>query len=193
MKLFAALAVASLVTSSVTTPTREDAASFRTKLHAMVAHAEAGSTRPRETTVTEDEVNGYLRYSAGSQLPVGVTEPSVVIAGDRRLQGRAVVDLDSIRQKRGSGGWFDPVSYLTGRLPVTAVGTLQTRDGRGQFTLERAEISGVPIPKSFLQELVTFYSRTPATPEGLDIDAPFTLPAAIRRIDIAPGRATIVQ
>ena len=46
-----------------------------------------------------------------------------------RLSGRAVVDLDVIRKKKSSGGWFDPTSYLTGTLPVTASGVLRT-DGR---------------------------------------------------------------
>ena len=62
-----------------------------------------------------------------------------------------------------------------------------TEDGRGQFALERAAVSGIPIPKSFLQELLSYYSRTDDYPNGINIDDPFDLPAEIRRIDVAPA------
>ena len=172
---------------------RQEAAAFQKKLDQILQHAESPSGATRSTLVTEGEVNSYLHFSAGDQLPVGVTDPSIGIQAQGRLNGRAVVDLDQVRRKKGSGGWFDPLSYLTGRLPVTAIGMLQTHEGRGTFTLERAELSGIPIPKSFLQELVSYYTRTPETPNGINIDDPFDLPAEIRKIDVQPGRTTIIQ
>jgi hypothetical protein len=126
-------------------------------------------------------------------VPTGVTEPSISIRGAGRLHGRAIVDLDVVRRKNGSGGWFDPRSYLTGRLPVTAVGMLETHDGRGKFTLETATISGVPIPKSLLQELLSYYSRSEDYPNGINMDDPFELPAKIQRIQVDAGRGTIIQ
>ena len=36
-----------------------------------------------------------------------------------------------------------------------------------RFTLETAAVSGIPMPKSFLQELVSFYTRTPDYPNGI--------------------------
>jgi hypothetical protein len=54
-------------------------------------------------------------------------------------------------------------------------------------------VSGVPIPKSFLQEIVTNYTRSPGLPGGIDIDDPFDLPAEIQRIDADSGRALITQ
>lgn len=172
---------------------REQAQVFQQKLVRIRDNGQVKSPKPRETPITQDEVNSYLRYSAGSQIPVGVTEPAIVIEGESRLSGRAVVDLDAIRRQRSSGSWFDPTSYLTGTLPVTASGVLRTSDGRGQFTLERATVGGIPIPKTFLQEIVSYYSRSDDYPNGVNIDDPFNLPAEIRRIDVAPARAVIVQ
>ena len=63
--------------------------------------------------------------------------------------------LDAVRRAKSSGSLFDPRSYLTGKLPVTATGLLETHEGRGKFTLETATVSGVPIPKSFLGQMVT--------------------------------------
>ena len=51
----------------------------------------------------------------------------------------------------------------------------------------------MPVPKSLLQELVSYYSRTADTPEGVSIDKPFELPANIREVQIQRGAATIIQ
>jgi hypothetical protein len=194
MKLAVALIVGGvLMTATVANPTREQAAAFQKKLEQILLNSESPSNRVRQTALTEGEVNSYLRFGAGNRLPVGVTEPSVGIEGQGFLNGRAIVDLDVIREKRSSRGWFDPMSYLTGRLPVTARGLLETDKGRGKFTLETAAISGVPIPKAFLQEIVSYYSRSSDFPNGINIDDPFDLPAEIQKIDVQPGLATIVQ
>ena len=182
-----------LIGASAVNVSQQQADAFQQKVARIVQQAESKSPSPRQTVVTEGEVNSYLRFKAGSQLPTGVTDPSVGILGEGKLNGRAVVDLDVIRQKKGTGGWFDPVSYLTGRLPVTASGTLYTQDGKGRFELASAEVSGLPIPKTFLQELVYYYTRTPDNPNGINIDQPFGLPAEIQRIDVEKGRATVIQ
>ena len=107
--------------------------------------------------------------------------------------GAAVVDLDAVRRAKASQSWFDPTNYLTGRLPVTATGRLQTRNGIGRFELESASVGGVPVPKMLLQEIVGYYSRTEENPGGINLDDPFALPARIREIQVERGHAIIVQ
>jgi hypothetical protein len=109
------------------------------------------------------------------------------------VAARATVDLDAVRKERGSSGWFDPMSYLTGRLPVNATGILRTRDGVGRLQVESVQISGVVMPVTLLQELVSYYSRTREHPEGVKLDDPFALPAEIREIRVAQGEAVVVQ
>jgi len=198
MNGLAVLIIAGLLAGAAADVSQQQAAAFQKKLARIVAIGTANAAAkkappPQQTIVTNDELNSYLRFSAGEQLPVGVTEPSMVIQGGGRVSGRAVADLDIIRKKKGTGGWLDPTSYLTGRLPVTASGVLRTEDGRGRFELSSAEVGGIPIPKSFLQEIVSFYTRTAEHPSGITIDQAFELPAKIRRIDSTPGRAVIVQ
>jgi len=173
--------------------TQAEAGQFHQKLLQIVQQAEKPSTAQRRTTFTEGEVNSYLVYRFGETLPAGVTEPSVDIVGQGRLGGRAVVDLDAVRKAKSSGGWFDPTAYLTGKMPVTATGVLTTKDGAGQFQLESAFISGVPIPKTFLQEIVTYYTRNEQTPSGIKLDQPFERPAKIQRIDVEQDRAVVLQ
>jgi hypothetical protein len=193
MQSIAVLAAGLLLGAAVADVSREQAQVFQQKLTRIRDFGQTKSDKPRETPISQDEVNSYLKFSAGDQIPVGVTDPAIVIHAEGRLSGRAVVDLDAIRRQKSSGGWFDPTSYLTGSLPVTASGVLRTDNGRGQFTLERAAISGIPIPKTFLQEIVSYYSKSDDYPNGVNIDDPFNLPAAIRKIDVAPGRAQIIQ
>ena len=173
--------------------TRRDADQLRQKVATINEHGQRTVRQPRRTTITENEVNSYLVFDAGQQLPTGVVQPSVTILGTGRLSGRAVVDLDAVRKARASSSLFDPTNYLTGRLPVTATGTLKTSEGMGWFQLEGATVGGVPVPKLLLQEIVSYYSRTPDKPSGIGLDDPFALPARIREIQVERGQAIIVQ
>jgi len=174
--------------------THEDATRFAGKLTQITKNSTTPrkGTAARSTTVSDNEVNSYLKFLAGSQVPVGIVEPTLHGAGNGRVTGRAIVDLDAVRtQKKRS--WTDPLGYLMGKLPVTAAGTLTTTKGVGRFQLESAEISGVTVPKSLIQELLSYYSRTPENPAGINMDEPFNLPSAIQEIRIGQGNAVIVQ
>jgi len=171
------------------TPQLADA--FEKKI--VVVQANASAKAPKPTQFTEAETNSFLKFKAGPLLPTGMTEPVITMHGAGRVTGRAIVDLDIVRQKQSSGGWFDPTSYMTGRLPVSAVGRIVTAGGKGRFELERADISGVPVPKSLLAQMVNYFTRTADNPTGSSIDDTFELPAEIQRIDVATGRFTVVQ
>lgn len=173
---------------------KADAARFAAKLAIIEknAHTPRKGSAARTTTLTDVEVNSYLKFLAGSQVPVGIVEPTLHAVGNGRITGSALVDLDAVRTQK-QRGWMDPLAYLMGRLPVTAAGVLTTQNGVGRFQLESAEISGVTIPKSLLQELLTYYSRTPEKPTGINMDEPFELPAAIREIRVGNGTAAVVQ
>jgi hypothetical protein len=190
----ALLALSAIHLSAQTKVTQQDANRFAGKLTQIEKNAGTPrkGTASRTTTVTDAEVNSYLKFLAGTQVPVGIVDPTLHGAGNGRVTGRAIVDLDAVRtQKKRS--WTDPLGYLMGKLPVTAAGTLTTTKGVGRFQLESAEISGVTVPKSLLQELLSYYSRTPENPAGINMDEPFNLPSAIQEIRIGQGSAVIVQ
>jgi hypothetical protein len=191
--LCAIVAGATVVLGADERASKRDAELLRQKVATISAHGERPTKQGRRTTVTESEVNSYLVYDAKPQLPAGVVDPAVAILGTGRLSGRAVVDLDAVRRARASQSWFDPTNYLTGRLPVNATGRLKTSNGVGHFELESASVGGVPVPKILLQEIVSYYTRTPEKPSGIGLDDPFALPARIREIQVERGQAIIVQ
>jgi len=173
--------------------TRQSADALARKLALVEQHGVSRRGGGRVTPVSEQEVNSYLRFRAGAQIPAGVRDPSVDILPDGTVSGRALVDLDAVRRARRDASGLSPLQLLRGQLEVTASGRLHTASGRGQFELHAAEVSGIPVPASVLQQVVTYYSRTPDTPGGVSISDPFALPARIREIRVEPDRAVIVQ
>ena len=175
-----------------------DAERFERKLGIITEIGVRAATSPSQkgpgqrTVVSEAEVNAYLRLRAVAQLPKGVMDPYIAALGAGRVSGSAVVDLDAVRTSR-ERGMLDPAQLLSGRLPVSVTGVLRTKAGVATFELESASVSGIPIPKALLQELVTYYSRSAEHPDGISVDAQFLLPSGIREIAIQAHQAVVVQ
>jgi hypothetical protein len=187
--------VASLVVCSVFAAepvSRRDAARLQAKLDRITRNS-ASAGKSTTIPITEAELNSYLRYELGERIPPGVTEPWVSFLDNGRLSGRATVDLGQVGKSRKSNGMLDPYSLLGGSLPLAVNGILKTKNGMGTFALESASVSGVPIPAWMLQEIVSYYSKSPATPNGVSLDKPFALPSGIREIQLVKGQAVVVQ
>jgi hypothetical protein len=174
---------------------RQNADSFQHKIMVIAAgeRATVKTAAPRRTPLTEGELNSWFAYHAQPLIPQGVAEPKISIIGNGKLGAEAIVDLDAVAKRKATGGVLDPWGYIGGRVPVSVIGILHTKDGVGRFQLESAEVSGVPVPKTLLQELVAYYSRTENHPNGINMEAPFELPAGISRIEVAQGQAVVVQ
>jgi hypothetical protein len=192
---FVAMLLAGLTTVALVAlpaPSRADAESLRRKVTGITDFGARPTPQPHRTIVTEQEVNAFLAFDAGDQLPAGVVDPAITIIGTGRVSGRAMVDLDAVRKQKPRG-LLDPLNYATGRLQVTATGVLTTSNGMGMIELQSASLGALPVPKVILQEIVGYYSRTTERPAGIDLDAPFALPARIREIQVQAGQAIVVQ
>ena len=172
---------------------REQGNNLERKIDEINKNAATDPVRPKRTPMSELEVNSYLVFIIKNKIPRGLANPEIRIVGGGQLAGRVFVDIDEFKRHRGSGGFMDPLGYISGQVPLTARGLLRTREGKGQFQLGSAEIFGVPLPKPIVQELVGFFSRTPGNPNGFNMDAPFNLPAKIREVAVDQGEAVVVQ
>lgn len=183
--------------------TKQDADRFQSKLVRITGFANQPQARAsvdgaavaaasQTTQLTDTEVNAYLQFHLKDQVPAGVVDPSLSALGEGRVRGGAVIDLDAVRKQK-QRAWTDPMSYMTGKLPLTASGLLITQNGVGRFQLETAEISGISIPKTLVQELLSYYSKSPENPSGISMDDPFELPARIKEIRVGKGEAMVVQ
>jgi len=190
LALFLGVAV---LTAAALSPQHADAFAKKVAIISQQSTLVARTPVARRTAVSETELNSWFAYRSRPLLPVGMADPQITIVGDGKVNGAATVDLDAVARTRRSGSLIDPWSLLGGRLPVTVSGVLHTQNGQGRFELHQASVSGVPIPKSILQELVSYYSRSAEDPGGISIDEPFALPAGIRQIEVGQGQAVIVQ
>lgn len=181
--------LALLVSAQAANTSRAQADSFAKKVAIINQHAELSPAPPRRTTLTEAELNSWFAYRAQPLLPAGVKEPKVVAVGNGKLLGTVVVDLEDVGRSRSS----EALKYLGGRVPITLSGVLRTKGGRGQFELQSAQLSGIPLPKFLLQEIVSHYTRDDDRPNGLRLDDPFALPANIKQIDVGQGQAVVIQ
>lgn len=172
--------------------TRELAASCGRKIE-IIARVPPAGQAPRRTPLSESELNSWLAFSAADRIPAGVTEPVVTLIGQGRLSGRAVVDLDLMGRRKSNGSLLDPWSYLAGRVQVVATGRLSTDAGVGRFALESAQVAGISVPKWLLQEMLSFYAKSPSRPRGVNMDEPFPLPVGIETLEVGTGQAVVVQ
>ena len=171
---------------------KADADLMRKKLATIVARGEQKTTSkpsPLRTTFTDREANAYFKVDGPDFLPPGVLSPEVTIDEGGKVSARATVDLDKALQP----SVFNPLSWFGGKTEVTAFGTVRGENGMGQLQIERATLSGVAIPKTVLQQVVSYYTRSPEMPNGFNIDEPFELPSKIRSVETAKGQATVVQ
>ena len=190
----AILTVFALVPLDAATVSKQNADTFARKIALIQRQADVKErVGARRTALTEDELNSWFAYSATPVLPAGMSQPQVTALGQGKVMGQAIVDLDSVSKRKSTGGTFDPWSFIGGKVPISVTGILTARDGMGRFEVQNAYLSGVPVPATLLQELLTYYSRTPERPQGVRLDAPFALPASIRQIEVGQGQAVVVQ
>jgi hypothetical protein len=175
--------------------TRADADEMLRKVAVIAVNGLSDRPSARRTPVTENEVNAFLEYHAKAELPTGLIEPLITIDDAGRVAGKAIVDLDEVKANASGQDMRSQavLALLRGRVPIDVSGILTTTDGMAQFQLESAHVSGMPVPKSVVQQVVGYYSRTTDNPDGINIDAPFPLPAHIRGIELRKGEAVIVQ
>ena len=166
--------------------------SMAAKLADIVAHGSAPAERQaaRETRASEAEMRAFLL--AGVTLPDGVTDPDLTLVGEGTVIAEAVVDLDRVRSGR-AGSWTDPLSFLSGRLPVRASGVLHATSGVARIEVERVEVGGIGVPHLLLRELVAAYTRSDDQPAGLDLDGEYPLPYRVQEIRILAGEVVVVQ
>ncbi len=188
------LLLLSLVPLQAATVSKQQADAFSKKVVLIQRQGDVSDGKgARRTPLTEDEVNSWFTYQAQPHLPSGVSQPKVMMIGQGKVTGQATVDLDAVAKRKATGGTLDPWSYIGGKVPVNVTGILHTRDGVGRFEMQSADISGIPVPKSILQEVVGYYSRSASKPQGVKLDDTFALPSKIRQIELGQGQAVIVQ
>ena len=165
-----------------------DAQSLTRKFEAIEVQSQSLRARkPASVLITESELNSYLNLTYGPQMP-GITDVDIRLDAER-INAKGMVDLERVRGKVPAPSPWSPLSLLRGKVPVELTGKLLTRDGFGTIEVEEAWIASVPVPMSFVEQIVASATRKPSQPEGFDIHAPFRLPYSVNRVRLEPSRA----
>jgi hypothetical protein len=189
--LCGALAVASAGARQA--PTRAEGDSMERKFASIT---ERGMLPPErlaptvKTSFSDRELNAYLMFNGQPRLPVGLREPRVTIPAANRFDGRALVDLDEVRQSKDYG--FLGL-LLQGVHELKLSGTFSGTDGKGVVHISAASLDGVSVPQSLVDTLVSHFSKSPDLPGGFALDKPFDLPSRIRVLQLQSGLVTVVQ
>lgn len=190
---FTFLASLGLIPVEAATVSPRTADEFDEKLTLILSRGDSPDAGTRRTPVSQDEVNSWLLYRSQPLLPEAVGQPQVTIVGEGQMAGQAVVDLDAVATPRSTGGLFNPLRLLGGKVPIRVTGILHARDGMARFEVQTAAMSGISVPVAVLQQLVSYFSRTPERPQGARLDDTFVLPAGIQQIEVGAGHAVVVQ
>ena len=162
------------------------------KLADISGREDAPAVTNQPVILHQREINAYLRFQAAPEFPTGVTEPGIVLRKGGAVSVRATVDLSALSDVRPRGA-FDPLRYLSGRLPVTADSVVRTQSGMAHVDVESVAIGGVPMPSSVFAELVRYYSRSEQYPDGVDITEPFDLPYGMSELRVEHERVVVVH
>ena len=167
------------------------------ELEAALARILLNAATPRRgserlVVITERAVNGFLRFQAADRLPPGLTDAELLMEADGRLTVTATVDLDAVREQQ-SPGRLNPLRYLGGRLPVTAVGIVRSVRRTLTVDIESARVGSLSVPATLVAELVRIYTRSDRYPDGIDVSEPIPLPSGIDAVRIESRRTVVVQ
>jgi hypothetical protein len=162
----------------IQTPDASKADSMAEKIQQLRSGYNQEGAEPIELEVSEEEANAYIALRMADQLPEGVIEPWVKFTEGPVIAG-ALLDLDVLKSRMPQSTL---TQYMSGRVPVELTARLQTGAGIGKVILETVSLGGIPLPSSFVQELVTSHTKGPSRPNGVRLDEPFELPYGIESV-----------
>jgi hypothetical protein len=170
-------------------PDPSSADSLDGKLQLIRQRHTDGAKDPKRFHVSEEEANAYLVYRLAEHLPAEVTYPWVRFGVDQ-IQGGAMLDA-SLLGTHLSDSYL--AKYLEGQVPVEVLAQVHAEAGVGQVELESVTLSGIPIPRTLVQKLVSDYSKNPSLPNGVRLDDPFPLPYGIVSARFRSGKLILRQ
>ena len=143
-------------------------------------------------SVSEGEINSYVNLTRGDELPKGLSDVIVRFERDQ-LVARGILDLDQLQGQasltEGLGGLL---GFLSGKVPVEVTGRLRiVSEGVGAFSIDEAHVATFPVPVTVIERLVVWATTSAESPKGFDINSPFRLPYALRRVRLEPGHALL--
>jgi hypothetical protein len=133
---------------------------------------------------------GELNAFAAKEAPVGVRNAKLVLEGQERVSGTAMVDFGKLRRAQGyQPGWLMS-KLLDGERPVSAAARIQSGGGKVTVMVEKASISGLEIDGKTLDFVIQNFI-VPFYPEAM-VGRPVPMGFHIDRLQLAPAGVGVV-
>lgn len=170
---------------------RELSDSLGKKIERLEKFEHDPKAKRESVSVSESEVNSYVRYALAEKVPRGLRDVRIVLR-DGRLELRGIANLSEFQDlKQKAAGATSFLSLLGGDMPVEIVVDFKSDRGFGQFEVVNAQVGPVPLSAAILGDIVARATVDAARPNGFDIRAPFRLPYAAKRIKPQQALATV--
>ena len=149
------------------------------------------SMHPGETiTLTEDEINSFLRYDYAPHMPDGVRDLTVQLQPDRGV-AHAFVDLAKLQASTGSSLGLLWNAVLSGEREIAVTCRYVSANGQATVEILSAELNGTSIPKPVLDWLVG--SVVAEHFAGVELGKPSPLPNNLKQIELQTDQALITS
>jgi hypothetical protein len=192
LSLFCCLATAS---SKKETPgfvaAKSAAATCGSKLKEVENFPKKRKTGQTKTTqFTEDEVNSYLALDLKPKYHACL-KSLVMTFEENKLQGVAEIDFD--RLGSSSKGVLSKLISLmfSGKHRLSASGELESKNGKANFRLEKAQFDDSTLPNFLVEGIITAVGRKQKPP--FDPLKPSEMPYKIEKVDVHPGYIIVYQ
>jgi hypothetical protein len=170
----------------------EEARLLESKIRELSGSEAARPKSFQQVVITEGEANSYLKYHGQQYLPPSVHDPAIHITR-QHVVGAADVDFEEFSRTASKPNDWGPkvlAAMFKGRQRVTAVGKLDTYNGRGVAKIETVSVGTTQIP-DWLVDLVMENYLKPRF--NIDLSKPFVLPDHVTRIELGSGQATFFR
>ncbi len=141
-------------------------------------------------SITSVELNEYVQTELPQVAPEGIRNPKVELQGDNVATGSAVIDFLKLRSAQGKSTSWMMRKLLEGERDVAVTTRIQSGGGQATVTLQKVEISGIPIQGTALDFIISNY-LVPNYPNA-KIGKPFALHKHVDRIEVARNVAYII-
>lgn len=135
--------------------------------------------------LTEGDVNAYMQQAIKNKTRYGVKSVYIKLIGTNYLAATTTIDFDKAKVEDQSFAVRMVRALLSGERQIYLEGTVNTKDGKGQFTLQKAYFGSIRLPVYFIDKIINYLGRRQNPP--VDTSKPAPLPYGLKSVDITTG------
>jgi hypothetical protein len=141
-------------------------------------------------TLSESELNSYIRYDYASEIPSGVRDLAVTLVKDHGV-AEAFVDFEKLPAVKGSLVATLGARLFRGEKKLRARCRFISANGQGTIEVDSVEVDNQPLP-DFLVDWLIASTVQPHLPD-FEAGKPFPLANNLRQIRLEPANVVVVS